>query len=187
MSMTLDQIDVMKEVINIGVGRAAGELNALLRTHISFQIPSVALLSPSELPKEIQNLSRERLTTVRLKFTGSFDGNAALVFPYESASKLVAALTHKKPGTPELGAVRADTLSKVGNLVINGVIDSISNMLKQRLDPASYACVENTVENLFTLSDPLSTSEVLLTQAYFMVTSLQIEGSILLLFPLHAG
>jgi chemotaxis protein CheC len=186
MSMTLDQIDALKEVINIGVGQAAGELNELLQTHISLQIPSVVLLSPSELSREIQYLSRERLTTVRLRFTGSFDGNAALVFPYDSASKLVAALANEEPGTPDLDAVRANTLSEVGNIVINGLIDSLSHMLKQHLDSSSSVCVEDTIENLLTLSDPLSTSSVLLTQTYFMAASLHIEGSILLFFPLHA-
>jgi chemotaxis protein CheC len=181
MNMTLDQIDALKEVINIGVGRAAGELNELLQTHISLQIPSVTLLSLPELPKEIHNLGPERLTMVQLQFAGSFDGSAALVFPPDSASKLVAVLVDEEPGTPDFDAVRASTLSEVGNIVINGVMGSISNVLKQHLDFSPPIYMEDTIKGLLPPGHPLSTSTVLLAQTCFTVTSLHIEGNIFLL------
>ena len=44
--------------------------------------------------------------TVKQSFSGSFSGIAELVFPTESASKLVAVLTGEKQGSPDLDAAR---------------------------------------------------------------------------------
>ena len=43
--ITRDQISVLEEVFNIGVGRAAGALNEILDAHISLQVPDVGIWS----------------------------------------------------------------------------------------------------------------------------------------------
>ncbi len=182
MSMTVDQQDALQEVINIGAGRAVRELNKLLRTHISMHIPSVEILSPQEMPQTLQPLSTAQLTTVRLEFNGTFDGSAVLLFPSGAASKLVTVLTDEEPGTPDFEAVRAGTLSEVGNIAMNGVLGSMCNVLKQRLTFSPPVYTEDTMENLPVLSDPPSGSGIVFGKTSFTIASLQIEGCILLLF-----
>uniref|UniRef100_A0ACD5GZE0 Uncharacterized protein n=1 Tax=Desertifilum tharense IPPAS B-1220 TaxID=1781255 RepID=A0ACD5GZE0_9CYAN len=51
-----------------------------------------------------------------------------MIFPTESASTLVSLLTGEKPGTPDLEAVKIGTLLEVGNIVLNGVVGTVSNL-----------------------------------------------------------
>jgi chemotaxis protein CheC len=185
MNLTADQIDAIQELVNIGVGRAAGVLNQMLDAPIRLQIPYIKIGSPLELQLELEaSLGAERVAAVRQDFSGSFSGIAELVFPTESASILAAMLTGEEPGTPDLDAVRIGTLSEIGNILINSVIGSIANVLEQRLDYALPTYMEDTVENLLTSKDSVGKTTILLAQTQFSVEQLQIRGDIILIFEL---
>lgn len=184
MHLTDDQIDALQELVNIGVGRAASVLNEMVETRIILQIPFIKVLSPLNLKEELEGqFNDDYLSAVRLGFTGSFCGAAELVFPTDSASTLVAVLTGEEPGTPDLDALKIGTLSEVGNIVINGVMGSIGNVLKQHMDYQVPTYLEDTIENLLT-SD--SNVAILLAQARFTIEQLQIIGDIILLFEVSS-
>ncbi len=187
MHLTDDQIDALQELVNIGVGRAASVLNEMVEARIILQIPFIKVLSPLNLKEELEGRFNieDYLAAVRLGFTGSFCGAAELVFPTESASTLVAVLTGEEMGTPDLDAVRIGTLSEVGNIVINGVIGSITNVLKQHLNYTMPVYIEDTIENLLT-SDSDSNVAILLAQTRFTIEKLQILGDIILIFELSS-
>jgi chemotaxis protein CheC len=182
MKMTPEQTDVLKEMINIGVGRAAGVLNEMVRFQVFLQVPFVKILSLSDLREEMETVGRYRVAAVRLGFRGPFFGTAALVFPPDSASKLVSLLTGEEPGTSDLDSVRAGTLTEVGNIVINGVMGSIGNLLKQRILYSLPDYMEDTIDKLLATNDSGQDPTVLLVRTRFTVQQLHIEGDILLLF-----
>lgn len=184
MQLSNDQIDALQELVNIGVGRAASVLNEMVEARILLQIPFIKVLSPLNLKQELaERFDDDNLAAVRLNFTGSFCGAAELVFPTESASTLVAVLTGEEPGTPDLDAVRIGTLTEVGNIVINGVMGSISNVLRQHMNYAIPIYLEDTVENLLR-SD--SNVAIILAQARFTIEQLHIVGDIILLFEVSS-
>jgi chemotaxis protein CheC len=186
MQLTEDQIDALQELVNIGVGRAANMLNEMLETRILLQVPFIKILSPLDLKQELEErFSEDYLAAVRLGFSGSFCGTAELVFPTDSASKLVAVLTGESPGTPDLDAVRIGTLTEVGNIVINGVMGSIGNVLNQQINYTIPVYVEDKIDNLLR-SDSQSEVAILLAQARFIIEELQIVGDIILIFEVTA-
>lgn len=182
MNLTPAQIDALKELINIGVGRAAGMLNQMVQSRISLQVPFIRIFSPEDSIEEIDGLSKDRLATVRLSFKGHFSGTAVLGFPTESALKLVAVLTDEKPGTSDIDTVSAATLNEVGNIVINGVMGSISNVLKTRIEYSVPNYAEDTVLDLLRPGDSDTNSTVLLAKTRFVIEEFEIEGDIILLF-----
>jgi chemotaxis protein CheC len=178
------QMDILKEIINIGVGRAAGILNEMTKYRVILRVPFIKILSPSSLKKEIKEFDKDIFAAVRLGFKGPFSGCAALVFPPDSASNLVAVLTGEEPGTADLDSVRVGTLNEVGNIVLNGVMGSIGNILKQHISYSLPSYMEDTVENLLkidlNINPPPNT--ILLVRIRFTIQQLQIEGDIILLF-----
>ncbi|MGJ5672521.1 MAG: hypothetical protein ACR9NN_02690 [Nostochopsis sp.] len=104
-----------------------------------------------------------------------------MIFPTESASTLVTILTGEEPGSPDLDAVKIGTLSEIGNIVINGVMGSISNMLKQHMNYTLPVYLEDTIDNLL-LSTNVSNSKIILAQARFTIEQLEIIGDIILVF-----
>jgi chemotaxis protein CheC len=178
-------IDALKELINIGIGRAAGVLNEMTRFHVILQVPFVKLFAASALKEEVEELGAQRLAAVRLGFKGPFSGIAALVFPPDSASNLVAVLTGEEPASPDLDSVRAGTLSEVGNIVLNGVMGSFGNALRQRIDYSLPSYVEDSFENVVAFGERIACSpSVLLVRTRFSIQQLHIEGNIILFFEL---
>jgi len=186
MRPTAYQLDALQELVNIGVGRAASILNEMVGSHIHLQIPYTKLISSLEVQQELeQQFGSTPISAVRLGFHGSFTGVAQLVFSTDSASKLVAVLTRDEFGLYDLDAVRIGTLSEVGNIVINGVMGSISNVLQRHLSYSLPIYLEDTVNNLLTAhAFEVASAAVLVSQARFTVEQLLIAGDIILIFKL---
>lgn len=180
--LTPAQMDILKELINIGIGRAAAVLNEMTSFHIHLDVPFIKVLPHKALKGEIEEFGSSRIAAVSLGFNGPFSGTAALVFPPDSTSKLVAVLTGEEPGTPDIDSVRAGTLTEVGNIVINGVMGSIGNIIKQRINYSVPTYMEDTIDNLLALNGPDVNLLVLLVRTRFTIKQLQVEGDIILLF-----
>ena len=89
--------------------------------------------------------------------------------PPQSAQKLVAALTGEEPGSPELDSVTVDTLSEVGNIIVNSII------------PFLYYA-EDTVHNLISSHVKDSNCSIIMAKAQFSIENLEIQGEIILVF-----
>lgn len=184
MYLTAEQIDALKELINIGVGRASGMLNTMLHSYVRLHVPFVEILSLSALAEKLQDMGKEELSTVRLTFKGPFSGVASLVFPTESAAKLVAVLTDDEMDPPDLDSIRIGTLTEVGNIVLNAVMGVIGNELKQRIYYSVPTYVENPIEILLVPSGSNLGATVIWAQARFSIERHQIDGDIILLFEM---
>lgn len=183
MIASLRHMDALQELVNIGVGRSASILNDMIGSHISLQVPQTQLLSATQIKDELERqLGSDPLSAVRLGFSGSFTGIAQLVFPTDSASTLVAVLTDDFD-LSDLDSMKIGTLSEVGNIVINGVMGSISNVLDQHLNYSLPVYLEDTVNHLLTSYDfDVDNTTILLAKARFTVEQLLISGDIILIF-----
>jgi len=187
MKLTDRQLDALQELVNIGIGQAAGILNDMIDSPIRLQIPYLQILTPNEVEQQLeQHLNGEQISAVQLKFTGSFGGIAQLVFPTNSAATLVTMLTGEEAGTHDLDAVKIGTLSEVGNIVINGVMGAISNVLQQRLNYSIPNYMEGTIASLLISGGLSADTVVLLAQTRFIIQKLHIEGDIILIFNVNS-
>lgn len=175
------QLDTFKELVNIGVGRAAASLNDMLDSPIILEVPEVRMIGYEDL-KNVAGAASENFSCVQLGFKGSFSGLAALVFPPSSAAKLVAALTDDEPDNPGLDGVMAGTLNEVGNIVINSVIGTIGNILEKPFDFSLPNYLHGTLSDLLHIGSALDLHTILLVKTHFIVQKKQIEGNIFLVF-----
>jgi len=182
MILTEEQIDALKELINIGVGRASGVLSSMIECRISLEVPHIRIISLTQLNDEVDRIGHGRLSAVKLGFKGSFAGTAALVFPPDSAAKLISLLVRDESDTPDLDADRVGTLNEVGNIVINGVMGSVANVLKQHIDYSLPTYVEDSLEHMLTTGVAGNEIMILLAHTRFTVEEYMIEGNIILIF-----
>ena len=187
MNPTDRQIDALTELINIGVGRSADVLNNMLTSHIELQVPFVKVLLPEDFKKETEILGPHILSAIHLVFKGTFSGTAQLIFPAATASKLVTAITGEEAEGEDLDEIRSGTLCEIGNVVLNGLMGSISNVLKMHLNYNVPTYMEGKVENLMAISgDPGSNEKILLARTRFIIRDLKIEGDIVVFFEMGA-
>ena len=179
------QMDALKELINIGVGRAAASLNQLVKMRVVLEVPFIKILSPLQFKEEMADLGDWNMASVKMGFYGPFSGTAALVISPASASKLVGVLAGAEDNAGREAADR-ETLREVGNIVVNGVLGSLGNILRHQMSYSLPAYSETTVKNLF-FSEKIGNETVfLLVRTRFAVQEIEVEGNIILLFTVGA-
>ncbi len=184
MTLTDLQHDALRELVNIGVGRAASILNQMLEHPIQLQVPDVEVLPVEEIAHTLGTLAELRLASVQLGFKGAFSGVALLLFPTNSASNLVTLLTGEEPGTPDLDSLRSATLTEVGNILVNGVMGAIANAINH---PISYTLPqyrEDYLNNILTREKETANAFAIMAKTHFAVEELLIEGDIIISFEM---
>ena len=177
-----DQLDALQELLNIGVGHAANTLNQMLGKPIRLHIPFIHFGTVEELSKELALENEPVLASIQLPFQGSFAGSACLLFPTDSAATLVSLLTDEPDETETLDSLKEDTLTEIGNIVLNGVMGSLANVLEQPLRFSVPYYQETSVLGLIHSPAPGSHPEVYLwAQTHFDIEECNISGDILLM------
>lgn len=184
MDIDSDSIDAIRELINIGVGRAAGLLNEMTGTHIHLMVPEVRILRYTDLIREKQVLDHDHLSAVTLRFEGSFSGISMLVFPPESAAILITALSGEKIAASDLDALRIETLNEVGNIVNNAVMGSITNVLAERLTYSMPTYHEGSIAEILRTGRGEKYEWVILAISQFNLSDLHVVGNILMIFEI---
>ncbi len=186
MQLTPLQSDVLRELLNIGVGKAAGLINHMVKTHVKLDIPEVLVLNREDFQAFLAARGDTPLSTVRLGFRGAFQGWAGLLFPKASANWLVNQLVGGSLDISSMdkASLYVGTIQEVGNIVLNGVLGAIVNTLGLRIDyfPPDYQ--EASLAGLFA-SIPLERSAVLMVKARFALETGLVEGEIVILFQLE--
>jgi chemotaxis protein CheC len=183
-SLDAEQLDAIKEMVNIGVGRAAAILSQMTGERVLLNVPVVELVPRSDLETHLAMVSAEALAGVELGFRGPFAGTVALVFPPQSASNLVKTLTGDDADDLDLDSVRIGTLTEVGNIVINGVMGSITNIIHEQVKYSVPSFFEGTMGGLVLADDIGNYSAVLLAQIGFSLESLRVTGDMVILFDM---
>lgn len=172
------QKDALKEVVNIGVGRAAASLSQLLATRIELTVTSISLLS--EGPRGSAG------TAVLQAFDGQISGKAVLSFPTGSGEQLARVLGESDNlSTME----RTGILVEVGNIVLNGVLGSISNMIQADLNYTvpDFFVGKSLVSIMSTgrrIDQSSTMPNILVADTHFCVEKNDIYGSIFIAFEI---
>ncbi len=180
MNLTDEQRDVLSELVNIGVGQASSTLNEMIGHHIRLKVPCVRMIYENELSEHIGDADAlGMLSSVYMGFQGDFDGRAMLVFPQKSANILVSSLLGE--GSDEgMNELKSGTLVEVGNILINGVMGSMANMLGASLRYTVPDYLECEAMNL--VKGESEDGCLLLAEASFVIDDLRVQGNILLFF-----
>ncbi len=187
MDFSAKDLDVIRELINIGVGKAAGVLNDLLGSHITLYVPSIEVVTSEDLHKlNIPELHKEaELDIVRLEFTGQFSGTSMIVFTPESGSNCVSILTDESPESPEFDAIKVETLTEAGNIVLNMIMGTVSNVIQECLDFRIPEYYQQKIGELLQNEIDDNKHDLLLAKAKFHSESQNVTGNVLIIF--HPG
>jgi|GEM_PF-212437 len=186
LSMCTDtELDAVKELVNIGVGKASVNLNALLESHISLNVPEIKLMPARDARTTFQaELPNEPYSCARLDFSGSFSGFSALLLSRESALRLVALLTGGQVEDEDMDSLKVGTISEVGNIVLNSVMGSISNVLAARLEYRLPSYRELTLSRLIESTGIDGKEVVLVARTQFVSEQQNVRGDLILVMEI---
>ncbi len=178
--------DALKEMINIGVGKAASVLNDMLNTHVDLQVPQIQLYDTEGIHDYIAAAPSSSYSSVKLGFEGAFQGSASLVFVSENASRLVSLLTGEGQEDAQMDSLMAATLTEVGNIVINGVMGSIANIVNGTF---LYTVPEYTKGDFHQIVKGTCCNQsawFVVADTSFLIQEHEIHGEMVLFFELEA-
>lgn len=171
------ELDIFNEIINIGVGRSANSLSHLLNSYVSIEAPTIRMWSYDELVKAMDN--GETKSLIRLNFSGPMFGSASLVFDKASAINLVNEVSDDDEDS--LDAIKTGTLTEIGNIILNGIMGILGNVIEQRIIYEVPIFEESITVDRF-LDNKLDWENILVTTVSFRVNEHEIHGEIYLFF-----
>lgn len=184
MYITPEQLDALQELLNIGIGRAAGSLNQMLEKPIRLHIPVLQLGTMEELSQEVQKMQDVTLSCVQLPFQGTFSGSSCLLFPTENAKALVVALTGESEDPGTVDSLREAALTEIGNIVLNGIMGSLANILNHRIIYSVPSYQETSIQGLLQPTPSDSSKFILWAQTQFTIEEYDLTGDMMLMLEI---
>lgn len=180
--LTEDHEDVLTELINIGIGRAAYTLSEMVDSRVGLRVPTVCLVQREGLERLTRHeMNEDPLSVVLQPFSGGVTGTAVLVIPRPSARRLVAVLTNMPSDSAEIDVEREGVLTEVGNVVINSVLGSLGNMAALDVNFGLPRYEESDPPPLVALA---RSGALVMVSVLFQIQSHAIEGELAVMFEL---
>ena len=132
------QLDVLKEVGNIGSGNAATSLSMLLGSKIDIKIPAVRLVDYNEM-MDLVGGSETLIAAIFLRIEGETPGNMFFVLSSQEATNFVEQMTGQTDFSienPPHDEMALSALQEAGNILAGSYLTALSDFLKLSLQPS---------------------------------------------------
>lgn len=148
-ALTELETDALTEIVNIGVSRAASNLRKMVGDQVLLSVPTIEVVSQRRAARLISERELPQLVAVRQDFTGPFSGRALLIFPEANSLELVRAVTGNGLSAQELIDIEHEALAETGNIILNGCLATMGNMLHRSLTMTVPEVLRGDGEALF--------------------------------------
>lgn len=129
------QLDVLKEVGNIGAGHAATALSRLLDKPVDMLVPKVRMVEFEEIADSVGGAERV-VIAIFLRVEGETPGNLFFILSLESAKKLLRNLVGIEVVDDEhYTDMELSALSEIGNILAGSYLSSLADFTQLYMSP----------------------------------------------------
>lgn len=122
------QLDILKEVGNIGAGNAATALSQLLSEKIKMTVPSVSLVPFSQV-SEVLGGSEKIVVGIYTRYFGDAPGKIIFFFEHSEALMMMDRMLNRPSGTTKIFAdLEASALKELGNIMTGAFLYAMTNL-----------------------------------------------------------
>lgn len=129
MDLTSAQEDALKELLNIGFGRAASSLSQLTGHRVLLDVPAVSIHALADLKNALASVVHDEVASVHQIFSGQVAGDALLILNHQAAAVLKQLLTDEPALPLQVDASAREVLTEVGNILLNACLGTFGNLL----------------------------------------------------------
>lgn len=180
------ELDALTELVNIGVGRGALSLRQLVGAQVLLSVPSLAILSRADAVAILGADDTALLIAVRQGFTGDFSGQAFLIFPEISSLELVRAVAGRQLALDDIVELEHEALAEIGNIILNGCIGTIANLMHRSLAMSLPDIVKGTSREFIDLFSAGEDDVVLVVRIHFRIKGHEISGHVAMVMDLES-
>jgi len=129
MNLLDEKKDVLQEMINLGIGKAAVSFSDMLQKEIVLSVPTLLFFTLNELDSYLKSLQKTEYVNVVQPFSGGMTGRGIVSFPLIGGKTIISSLmNYPDSREPDFGNMERELIAEVGNVIINAVGSSICNM-----------------------------------------------------------
>ena len=125
-----EEIDALRELTNIGMGRAGAKLSELFECKVKLFVPNVEIVSQSRILDVIHKFAEtsEQLNVVQQEFIGDMAGRSSLIYDGASFTSMVGDLGYEEEDVKSL-SVQREVLSELTNVINSASLSGLSEEL----------------------------------------------------------
>lgn len=127
--LSKDELDYLREVMNIGLGNAVTALSQLLKSKVDLRIEAVYSLPPKKIPFVISDPAVP-VVCVRMKMLGDVNGDMFFIVPEREKDALVRMAENAILGSVRKGTPDISVLEEIGNILAGVYLSSIHDFCK---------------------------------------------------------
>jgi|TARA_R110002126_G_C10490915_1_gene504575 chemotaxis protein CheC len=175
MNLTKEQTDVLLEVCNIGMSKAAKQLSVLLNGPVFLNNPTIESLGKQEFIEYQLAQDNSLMSMVHQKLDRDFDGHAVLVFKRDYTARLLEAVVGEIPNlnAEEIRSCEQEAMLEIGNIVISSCVTAMANMLSKKVGLTVPNYYEGTLKAILSKDNPLLTDH--LSSVFLLSTVMSTE------------
>ena len=121
--------DIIREVINIGIGDAAASLSELVKSQVIIRMPDIRIMKAADVPAYIEKEIGTLGVYICQGFDGLIKGKALLSYSKDCSISLLGCLYGQPMGIQSLTQAGIATLQEVGNIIMVSCISTVSDMI----------------------------------------------------------
>lgn len=186
-----DEYDLIVELMNLGVGRAAHALSQLVNDEVLLSVPRLEFISVPEAQEAFRKDLPPFLAGVLQDFEGFISGRAALLFPEARSLELVNAMIGEELSADEITELEQETLAELGNILLNHCLATLANQLKQQVKtdiPRAFNSSSSELSgNLNLCANDSNNTLVMLVQIDFSLRHSALRGYLAFVIDLQSA
>ncbi|MER2998789.1 chemotaxis protein CheC [Pontibacter populi] len=125
--------DIIKEILNIGLARAADSFAAIAKDKVLLKVPDIQLIEV----KELLNLVSRYETThfiIQSDIKGDFNGSTLMLFSDDHINRLSeVCLNMLDVQKGEVSAMQESLLLEISNIITGALVTQLANILKSNI------------------------------------------------------
>lgn len=174
------QEEILKETINIGVGRAAASLSELTNNEheVLLSVPSVSVLKVKDLHDEVKKVSGEAIFGVSQKYSGPFEGTAIMIYSEIASLQLVQIMLGSEITSHVMNDIELDALCEVGNIILNSCLGAIGTAMNEEISTELPKIHRGSPEEVLKLNQDAHTDDVIYLRMGFRLETMDLSGHI---------
>lgn len=145
------QLDLLKELGNIGAGNAATALSNIISNKIGLSVPEVNLVSFQEALDFVGGDDMV-VASIYFRVEGSLPGNMLLMLPIDAIKFILEYLLNSNDiDFANLDSYQMSAISEVGNILCGAYLTALSNFTQQNMYPSVPALSVDMAEAALSL------------------------------------
>lgn len=124
------ELDVIKELANIGGGNAASSISQLINKPVAMTVPVVEIISYDELFAEVMEADT-LVDSVCMKMTGSGEGDFLFITEEEATEKIIHMMM---PDDVEItDEIKTSALKELVNILVTSYLNAVAKLIDKNL------------------------------------------------------